>query len=77
MKDRIELDKGAQGLCLAAIKKYFREDRGEDLGDLAAQLVLDFVAEKIGPHYYNLGIRDAGKFLAERLEDLGALEKIL
>lgn len=76
-KERIDLEKGDRTAALASLKRYFREERNEELGDLAVQLVLDYIAEEIGPRFYNQGVRDAAKFLGERLEDLSALEKIV
>jgi uncharacterized protein (DUF2164 family) len=57
------------------IKIFFEEERGEDLGDLAAMLVLDFFMEDIGIEAYNQGVRDALRYMSERVEDGYSLEK--
>ena len=57
------------------IKKYFLEERDEDLGDLASDIVLDFFMEKLAPEIYNQGIQDAYGFMKDRMEDVLELEK--
>jgi uncharacterized protein (DUF2164 family) len=57
------------------IKRYFLENREEDIGQLAAELLLDFMIEKVGTVIYNQAIRDAHTFMSEKVEDLYALEK--
>jgi uncharacterized protein (DUF2164 family) len=73
MKERtLSLDEEHRMVALDEIKKYFLEERDEDLGDLAAGLVLDFFVERIGPLLYNQGLDDAQAWLSRRLEDLEA-----
>jgi uncharacterized protein (DUF2164 family) len=57
------------------IKRYFLESREEEIGQLAAELLLDFMIEKVGAVIYNQAIRDAHTFMSEKVEDLYALEK--
>lgn len=57
------------------IKRYFLENREEEIGQLAAELLLDFMLEKVGAVIYNQAIRDAHTFMSEKVEDLYALEK--
>lgn len=35
------------------VKDYFYHERGEDVGDLAAENLLEFVLKEIGPYFYN------------------------
>ena len=60
---------------METIKAFFSEERDEDLGDLAAMLILDFISESFGPYYYNKGLEDAKSFLSEKIEDIYTLEK--
>ncbi|PLR99153.1 DUF2164 domain-containing protein [Bacillus sp. T33-2] len=57
------------------IQKYYFEERGEELGDLGAMMLLDFITEKLGPHFYNLGVQDSYQYLSEKMEDLFDLQK--
>ena len=61
------------------LQEYFSSERGEELGDLAATLLYDFVAEEIGPFFYNKGLEDARRRVEQLLagigEDLEAWER--
>ncbi|WP_010243339.1 DUF2164 domain-containing protein [Acetivibrio cellulolyticus] len=72
---KIELTKDLKIQAINEIKKYFSTERDENIGDLSAELFLDFVTGKIAPFFYNQGIRDAHQYINERLEDLFGLEK--
>lgn len=48
-------------LCSA----YFLNERDDDLGDLAASLILDFFMEKLAPEFYNQGVYDSYKYMSE------------
>lgn len=59
---------------ISAIKGYFLKEREEELGDLAAGLVLDFVIEKLAPEFYNQGVYDSYKLMENRIEDLLSIQ---
>ena len=67
---KIEVNKEAREEMILAIKTYFLKEKDEDLGDLAASLILDFFMEKLAPHAYNQGVYDSYKYMSERNEDL-------
>ncbi|GMA98973.1 DUF2164 domain-containing protein [Pelosinus sp. IPA-1] len=69
------LSKELRKQALDEIKKYFLEKREEEIGQLAAELLLDVMIEKVGAAIYNQGIRDAHTFMSEKIEDLYGLEK--
>jgi uncharacterized protein (DUF2164 family) len=46
---KIELSKQEKQEMINLIKEYFYNERDEDLGDLAADLILDFFMEKLAP----------------------------
>ncbi|HOB59897.1 MAG TPA: DUF2164 domain-containing protein [Methanoregulaceae archaeon] len=60
---------------LAAIKQYYSEEQGEEIGDLKATLLLDFVTEHLAPGFYNQGVSDACQFMNEMVEDVLSLQK--
>lgn len=55
---------------IAEIKHYFAQERDEDLGDLAAGMVLDFITEKLAPAFYNQGVDNAYRYMKEATEDM-------
>jgi len=72
---RFELSKSTKDEMVAEIQTYFMDERGEELGDLAARLMLDFITQKLGPNFYNLGVQDSYRFMSQKLEDLFEIEK--
>ena len=68
----IELQKETKQQLIASIKQFFSEHLDADVGDLKAQLVMDFCIEEIGPSIYNQAIADAQQYMNERVSDLGA-----
>jgi uncharacterized protein (DUF2164 family) len=55
---------------LASIKRYVAENLDQEIGDLQAGLLLDYVLKEIGPSVYNSAIHDAQRYFHERVSDL-------
>jgi len=55
---------------LSEIKIFFLKEREEEIGDLAAGLILDFILEKIAPEIYNQGVDDSYTYIKDAAEDL-------
>lgn len=68
--DRIKLSKETREQMIAEIKRYFINERDEELGDLAAGLFLDFIMEELAPEFYNQGVYDSCNYMKEKSEDL-------
>ena len=66
----ISLSEEAQEALIAAIKAYFLEDHGEEIGDLKASLFLDFIVQEVGPSIYNQAIKDAQAQMQRAVADL-------
>ena len=71
---KVTLSKEDREKLISEIQEYFLEERDEELGNLAAGFVLDFIIEHIAPTFYNQGIRDSIRYMNERVEDLYGLE---
>jgi len=71
---QVTLDKENREKLISEIQEYFLEERDEELGNLAAGFILDFIIENIAPTFYNQGIKDSIKYMNERVEDLYGLE---
>jgi len=67
---RIKLSKETRDHMASEVKNYFLNERDEELGDLAASLMLDFIIEKMAPEFYNQGVYDSCNYMKERSEDL-------
>ncbi|MGI5997770.1 MAG: DUF2164 domain-containing protein [Lutispora sp.] len=75
MNKKIEISKEKQETMVSLIKDYFRKERDEELGDLAAMLFLDFIIEKLAPEFYNQGVYDSYKYFSQRIDDLLEIQK--
>ena len=62
------LTKDARERCVKEIVAYFLDERNEEIGIVAAESVLDFVLDKIGPEIYNRAIDDSKGVLSDQLE---------
>lgn len=51
------------------VKLYFLEKLDQEIGGFDAEFLIDFLAEEIGPHFYNLGLRDAQTLFSSKLEE--------
>ncbi|HET6303583.1 MAG TPA: DUF2164 domain-containing protein [Myxococcota bacterium] len=67
---RIRLTDERRERMLRSIKKYFAEALDQELGDLAAERLLEFFVKELGAPVYNQAIQDARKFLLGKLDDL-------
>lgn len=74
MKKKIKLNIENKRDMREKIVKYFSEERGENLGELASDLVLDFFMEELAPNIYNQGIEDSYIYMKDGIEDLFALQ---
>jgi uncharacterized protein (DUF2164 family) len=70
----IDYSDDARKQSIASIKRYFDEVLDQDIGDLKAEMMLDFVLKEIAPTVYNQAIQDAQKLMQERVTEMdGAL----
>lgn len=71
---KIKLTKEKEKYMMGLVKKYFADERDEDLGDLASSLILHFIIEELAPEFYNQGVYDAHRYMSDRCEDLLSIE---
>ncbi len=55
---------------IASIKRYAAENLDDEIGDLKANLFLEFCLKEIGPSIYNKAIADAQAYFTDRVADL-------
>jgi len=66
----IEIPKEARKEAIASIERYFQENMGEKIGNIAAGALLGFFLEEIGPLVYNQAVADAQERLQARIMEL-------
>ncbi len=62
----MKLPKEQKDQLAARIQQYFELERSETIGSIAAEQLLDFMIQEIGPHVYNHAIQ--GKRTEETAE---------
>jgi uncharacterized protein (DUF2164 family) len=74
----LKIPKEQKMQVISRVKLYFQEERDEEIGDLAAELLLDFMIKQISPWIYNQAVDDAQTLASQRMaaleEDLYALK---
>ena len=66
----IQLSKEETSQLISSIQKYFREELEQDMSELQAQFLLDYVLKEIAPFAYNKGVSDAETYLLNQIGDL-------
>jgi uncharacterized protein (DUF2164 family) len=66
----IELPKEARQEAIKSIERWFQEERGERIGNIAAGALLGFLLAEIGPSVYNKAVADVQERLGARVAEL-------
>jgi uncharacterized protein (DUF2164 family) len=74
-KDKFNLSKEKKEYMISAIKGYFQNEREEEIGDLASNLMLNFIIEELAPEFYNQGVQDSYRYMTDRVEDILSIQK--
>ncbi|MBB3112760.1 uncharacterized protein (DUF2164 family) [Paenibacillus phyllosphaerae] len=75
----LKLPREQKDVLIEKVQAFFQEERSEEIGALAAEMLLDYMIQEVGPTIYNQAIQDASRLVNERMvsieEDLRSLEK--
>lgn len=74
--NNIKITKEKRDDMVTAIRNYFLKEREEEIGNLAAGLILDFIIKELAPEFYNQGVSDSHKFMENSIEDLMSIQKL-
>ena len=74
-ENAIKVTKEKRDEMILAIKHYFLKEREEEIGDLRAGLMLDFILEELAPEFYNRGVSDSYTYMKDMIEDLLSIQK--
>ncbi|HRD27520.1 MAG TPA: DUF2164 domain-containing protein [Caulobacter sp.] len=73
----VGLEKDDRAALARALRGYLKDELDVEIGGLEAEFLLDFMGERLGPRFYNRGLRDAATALAKRMDVLTeALEEL-
>ena len=56
------------------LQTFFADEREEHLGNIGAELLLNFILKEVGPMIYNQALIDAHGLMEEKIEDIYLLE---
>ncbi|WP_059170571.1 DUF2164 domain-containing protein [Bacillus sp. FJAT-27445] len=75
----ISFTKQQKDQLISDIQEFFLKERGEELGNLEAENVLEFFKTELGPYFFNEGIKQSRKAAEEKMaqleEELYSLER--
>lgn len=74
-ENTIKITREKRDEMITSIKNYFLNERNEEIGDLRAGLMLDFIQEELAPEFYNQGVSDSYTFMQDTIEDLLSIRK--
>ena len=74
----LKIPKEQKTQIVAMVQQYFRDERSEEIGDLAAEFLIDFMIKQMGPFIYNQAVEDVQAVLNQKMavleEDVYALK---
>jgi uncharacterized protein (DUF2164 family) len=70
--DEVALSREDRALALERIRKHLEDEVGDEVGDLKVIMLYDFIAERIGPLFYNEGLNMAQQILRRGADSLDA-----
>ena len=68
---KIELSKATRDSLARALSDYLKAELEVEVKGFDAVFLLDFIVERLGPHFYNQGIYDAQALLSVKLDAMG------
>ncbi len=66
----IKFSKSEKDILINKVKKYFDQELNQEIGQFDADFLLDFIAKEMGAYFYNKGLEDAQKVMAEKVEQI-------
>jgi uncharacterized protein (DUF2164 family) len=69
-KMAIKISNEARKQSITSIERYFTANMDESIGNLGAELLLDFILEEIGPSIYNNAVADVQERLQTRVMEV-------
>lgn len=66
----IKLPKEEKDAIVNRVQNYFEEERSETIGALAAEQLIDFMIQELGPYMYNKAIADTRQVITEKIAQI-------
>lgn len=79
MLNPVKITREQKDEIITQVQDYFLDERGEEMGNLAAEQIVDTMIKLLGPYLYNEAIRDVRTMIMQKMdqidEELYALER--
>jgi uncharacterized protein (DUF2164 family) len=69
----IEFSSDQKNRLISKVKTYFNNELDHEIGGFEAEFLIEFFGKEIGSYYYNLGLLDAQKVFAEKMDEASYL----
>lgn len=66
----INLSDDRRHRIIRSVRQHFLDEFDDEISDFRAEALIDFFVRELGPPVYNQGVRDAAKYLQEKLSDI-------
>lgn len=66
----IEFSREERVAIAAKLRDYLARELDQELGQLPAEMLLDFIGKEIGGAFYNRGVHDAQQLVRQKAEDI-------
>ena len=66
----IKFSKEETKAIVAEIQDYFQAELDQRIGDIPAEMLMMFFADKMGAYFYNRGLYDSQGLLKDRIDEL-------
>lgn len=66
----IKIEKEKREKLVKEIQAYFLDNYEEEIGELKAELLINFLVDKVGSKIYNQALADSKYWFGKKLEDL-------
>ena len=66
----IEFSKDERADATGKLRDYFARELDQELGQLPAEMLLDFIGKEIAGAFYNRGVHDAQQLVQQKAEDI-------
>lgn len=66
----IKLKTEVEQQLVESLRRYWKQEEDEDLGELRARMFVKFVVQEFGPSIYNQAIQDAYGYIQEKAQEM-------
>ncbi|PLC49803.1 hypothetical protein CR159_10945 [Pollutimonas subterranea] len=53
-----------------SLRRYWKQEENEDLGELRARMFVKFLVQEFGPSIYNQAVQDAQEYMQEKAAEM-------